>query len=278
MRASALAVVLLGCGAGSEQGALPRVAPGTPLPPEPPASVGVPPEPSPVPPTLSLRVEPLDPPRAPSPGPRVEIVQPASGEKLETLGAARYEVRVASSELPEGAEVRIALDGQRPRRVPEGGKLALADLQPPGVPLAPGSHTVLAVVVDGSGLAYRGANDERPPFALTEFVVGERKGAPLAASTPRLWCLAPSGTHYGEETERLVVDLFPVGPLSTDTLPVRVVADSGTAELRLDPRRPHALGGLPGGDVRVVAGGDGTLPRAECVTTLNPEVERAEER
>lgn len=222
---------------------------------------------------MSLHLEPLDVPSPPSPGLRVEIVQPVSGGKLEALGASSTEVRVASNGLPEGAAVLIALDGQRPRRVPSSGKLTLADLNPPGVPLASGPHTLLAVAVDGSGRAFRETNGAEKPFAVTDFVVGEGTAPP--ASSPRLACLSPTGTHHGEDAARLILELYPVGSLPSDTVPVRVVAEQGGAELQLDPRRPYAVSGFVGGDVRFVAGGDGAL-RAECVTTLNPEVKRPE--
>jgi hypothetical protein len=206
----------------------------------------------------------------PEPRPRLEILSPVFGETLPELGLRRHELRIAlePATLAPGQSVALSFDGLKPRVLGADTALVLGDVIPEDHLVAAGPHTLLAVVVDADGRALVSEAGSRSSFALVDFFVGKRSGVLPRPEAPRLFCLSPAGTYHAEQTERPVLQLFPVG--NVGAVSIRVRAGELDFEGELDPRRPQRILGLSAGDVRVEASGAGGL-RAHCVATLNPE-------
>lgn len=203
---------------------------------------------------------------------RIELMRPVSGEAIATELVRDYRVRmrVTGQRVTREAEgVLVTLDGGRPRRLPDNAELKLSELVPAGESLAPGRHVLLAVAVDAKGNILRAAPGERnAPFSLVDFHVGEKTAELPGPSEPRLFCLAPAGTFHGPEALRVRLELLAIGAAPERTL-VRVKGEGVDVEQALDIRKPHAVEGLPMGDVEFTA----ALPRgasARCIVTLNP--------
>jgi hypothetical protein len=269
MRASAVAAVLIGCGAGAKPSAAPAPTLATTDPASEPAVLGPVRAPGPA---SSIRLE-LEPAAVtPAAGVRVELLAPVFGELLPALGLAREEVRVSiePATLPTGTSVVISFDGLRPRPLPASGSLLLGELYPEDRVILPGIHTVVAVAIDAQGKPLVEARSNLPkPFAIVDFFVGERSGRFPKPEEARLFCLSPSGTFHGADAERPLLQFLSVGNVGAD-LPLRVDAEGAVFEGKVDPANSYRIAGLPAGDVRVRAGSSNAAG-AECVSTLNPE-------
>lgn len=268
MRASAVAVVLLGCGAGTT----PNAALDTPL-----ADAGERPalvssakaQSAPAaPPLAGVRLEPDAAPATVDPKLELEFTSPVFGEILPELGIRAHEVRVTSAALPAGHALWVAFDGLRPIPARAGGVVRLGELVPEDRPIAIGPHSLLAVVADADGRLVR-RSDGKPVFSLSDFYIGERRGSLPGPAAARLFCLGPAGTFHGASTERPRVQLLALGAVPRP-VPLRFEASAGAFETRVDPDQPVRVVGLPAGDVRLRVGSPGG-PEAECVATLNPE-------
>jgi hypothetical protein len=281
MRASAVAVVLLGCGGGTRPSAAPEAS-----------LAGAGGRPGSVPtaaavvnrkPTLaSVRLE-VD--SAPSAGGasatatrvRVEFMAPVFGETLAELGLRKQEVRlgIEPAPLPADRRLLISFDGLRPRAV-TGDVISLGELIPEDHAVRAGVHSLLAVVTDPEWRVAPicpVAGQQRPQncsaFAVTDFFVGARQGALPRPNDPRLFCLSPTGTYHGAASDRPLLQLFAVGGVER-SVPLSIEARSGVFAALIEPALPYRVLGLPAGDVTFRAGA-ASGPRAECVVTLNPE-------
>ena len=280
MRASAVAVVLLGCGGGTRPSAAPEASlagaggrPGSV-----PAAEAVNVKPS----LASVRLE-VD--SVPSAGAasstavraRVEFLAPVFGETLAELGLRKQEVRLGIEPAPLSADRRllVSFDGLRPRAV-TGDVISLGELIPEDHAVRAGVHSLLAVVTDPEWRVAPicpAAGPERAQncsaFAVTDFFVGARKGALPRPNDPRLFCLSPTGTYHGAASDRPLLQLFAIGRAEL-RIPLSIEARSGVFATLIEPALPYRVLGLPAGDVTFRAG-TATGPRAECVVTLNPE-------
>lgn len=214
-------------------------------------------------------------PALPLPTPRIEIRRPAFGESIEPglSGAYPIELDVRSYVLTrEGQGLLVSLNGGRPRRWPASGRLALGDLVPATEEVPRGRNVLFAALVDGEGRVLRGAGaNGQSPFFVVDFFIGVPQALPASAE-PRLFCLAPVGTHYGNPGDALRLELFATAAATAAT--VHVTAPGLAFSTRVDPQRPYTIRGLPAGDVRVVAElGSAAAAPARCVATLNPELE-----
>ena len=304
MRASAVAVVLLGCGGGTRPSAAPEasLAGGGGRPGSVSTAVAVNVKPA----LASVRLE-VD--NAPSTGgasataarTRVEFLAPVFGETLAELGLRKQEVRLGIDPAPLPADRRllVSFDGLRPRAV-TGDVISLGELIPEDHTVRAGVHSLLAVVTDNEWrvapscpaagrqqaqnccpaagrqqaqnccpAAGRQQAQSCSAFAVTDFFVGTRKGALPQPDEPRLFCLSPTGTYHGAAGDRPLLQLFAVGRVER-SVPVSIEARSGEFAALIEPALPYRVLGLPAGDVTFRAG-TATGPRAECVVTLNPE-------
>jgi hypothetical protein len=279
MRASAVAVVLLGCGGGTRPSAAPEASlaegggrPGSVST----AAVKVKPA------LASLRLE-VD--SAPSTGAasspavraRVEFLAPVFGETLAELGLRKQEVRlgIEPAPLPADRRLLVSFDGLRPRAV-AGDVISLGELVPEDHAVRAGVHSLLAVVTDPEwrvapvcSPAGRQQPQNCTAFAVTDFFVGGRKGALPGPNDPRLFCLSPTGTYHGAASDRPLLQLLAVGPVER-SVPLSIEARFGVFAALIEPALPYRVLGLPAGDVTFRAG-TASGPRAECVVTLNPE-------
>jgi hypothetical protein len=154
MRASAVAVVLLGCGGGTRPSAAPEASlagggggPGS-------VSTAAPAAVNGKPSLSSVRLE-ID--SVPSAGAasaaaaraRVEFLAPVFGETLAELGLRKQEVRLGIEPAPLSADRRllVSFDGLRPRAV-SGDVISLGELIPEDHAVRAGVHSLLAVVTD----------------------------------------------------------------------------------------------------------------------------------
>lgn len=210
----------------------------------------------------------------PLPTPRIEVLRPAFGESIEPGLSRAYpiELDVRSYVLTrDGQGLLVSLNGGRPRRWPVSGRLTLGDLVLANEEVPRGRNVLFAALVDGDGRVLRGAGGNgQSPFFLVDFFVGAPQPLP-ASSEPRLFCLGPAGTHYGNTGAPLRLELFPTA--GGTAARVHVVAPGVDFTANLDPRKPYVIEGLPAGDVRILAELGSSTPPARCVATLNPELE-----
>jgi hypothetical protein len=279
MRASAVAVVLLGCGAGTRPSAAPEASSaggGGRA-----GSVSTAAAIASVKPALaSVRLE-VD--RAQGAASatavrsRVEFLAPVFGETMAELGLRKQEVRlgVEPAPLPADRRLLISFDGLRPRAV-SGEVISLGELIPEDHAVRVGVHSLLAVVTDPEwrvAAICPATSRQQPPncsaFAVIDFYVGARAGALPRPNDPRLLCLSPTGTYHGAASDRPLLQLFAVGPVER-RVPLSIEARSGVFSAMIEPALPYRVLGLPAGDVTFRAGTP-SGPRAECVVTLNPE-------
>jgi hypothetical protein len=293
MRASAIAVVLLGCGGAKPNAVEPTLAGKGERPAPVSLPAATPSSASAVAGAHGIRLEPEVSFPTPAGRVRIEFLAPVFGETLPELGLRRQEVRLLIAPLPlaAGSVVMVSFDGLRPRAVGEGGTLSVGELVPEDQPIGDGVHSLLAVVVDAEGRvasdapvptpsppspsppspspAAGGSSGGKPLFAITDFFVGQRAGSLPRPDTSRLFCLSPGGTYHGRAGDRPILQLLAVGRFPP-AVPLRLETSSGVFEAFIDPKRPYRVFGLPAGDVRVRAG-SASGPHAECVATLNPE-------
>ena len=197
----------------------------------------------------------------------MEIVEPRFGDRLAALAISDQAVRLRVEKISAGDRVLVSLDGRRPRVLPEAGVLRLGQLLPEDEIIAEGAHVLVAAAVDRDGLALRARAPGIAAFSIVDFAVGEHPAAPSAKVLPRLFCLAPSGTFHGAEADRLVLSLLVVGPAKAK-LPLSIAGAGVEFSSAVDPALPHAISGLPSGDLRFSVSLSAT-ERAECVATLN---------
>ena len=281
MRASAVAVVLLGCGGGTKPSAAPEASwaggggrPGSVST----AAAVVNAKPS----LASVRLEVDAAPRAGAASStaarvRIEFLAPVFGETLAELGLRKQEVRlgIEPAPLPADRRLLVSFDGLRPRAVASD-VVSLGELIPEDHPVPVGIHSLLAVITDPEwrvspdcSAASRQQPQNCSAFAVTDFFVGRRLGALPRPNDPRLFCLSPTGTYHGAASERPLLQLFAVGHVER-SFPLSIEAQSGVFVALIEPALPYRVLGLPAGDVTFRAG-TASGPRAECVVTLNPE-------
>ncbi|HEX6766120.1 MAG TPA: hypothetical protein VF103_11595 [Polyangiaceae bacterium] len=210
---------------------------------------------------------------------RARILEPLEGAELDADAARELSVRVegargdpsvvAPGGEPAKMSLLLSLDGARPRPV-ELGTLGIRTLLDPGGELAAGAHDLVlcAVGPDGSVL-----DPEAGGVASVRFFVGRR---PAATAPPRIVCLSPFGTYYGN-APKIALD-FVVA--SGDPLDVVVAIDGagGARRARAAGRGPFALGDFESGDYRVsLEPGEGSPPvlPGRCVFAYNREIERS---
>lgn len=207
--------------------------------------------------------------RAGRPSEPVRIVEPRDGSTLDPASANGLAVRVQGrvDVGSPGASLALSLDGARPRPVVSG-VVTIGDLGDPGVTLAAGAHDLVlaAVASDGSVLA-----PSEGGIASARFFVGTR----AVPSPPRIVCLTPFGTYYGN-APRVTLDFVVAAGSSLDA-EVAIAGAGVTRRARTVGPGPFALGDFASGDHEVTLspiGGGAVIP-GRCSFTVNREIERA---
>ena len=200
----------------------------------------------------------------------VRILEPLDGAEIDGARANGLVVRVhapVGSENPK-VSVELSLDGARPRPI-TGTTANLAELLDAGASLAPGAHDLVLVLVGSDGMAL---DPRAGGVAASRFFVG---APPTASVPPRLVCLAPFGTIYGN-APRILLDFVVVSGERTDAV-VTIESHGVSRRARATGPGPFLLGDFAGGDHRVtlapVPGSPPALSGA-CTFSRNPELER----
>lgn len=145
----------------------------------------------------------------------VTFAAPRFGEQIALANARSYDVRWVSSELDADAlGVDVALDDQRPRRLPASVSLiTLGLLVSADEPLAVGQHWLFAAPVSASGLVPRRvAGAPRSAVALEFLIADASTSAPEPAASGAahaggaVWLRQPEGTYNGASSEQVLVD------------------------------------------------------------------------
>lgn len=267
-----------------------------------------------------MRPSRVEPPAPPAPGPHeapsdavltplpassfaaaeFRIVTPVAGARLELARAGELTVAL---EPPRG-EYWVALDGHPFRRL-GGAPLSLGQLLLEDEELAPGMHRL--VVVEDKVAAGSSKGDAARPrsIAATWFWVHDPAEPSLVPPTkppsPGLVLLAPRGTFYGAEADRVPLEAFALAPsvfvgiggraegqpIARDVpLAVSLGASGETSSLARHEGRGAlvATARLPSGDIEIhvssgtVAHSGAPSPWAtlQRVVTVNRDVERPE--
>lgn len=202
----------------------------------------------------SVRIEPY------AAAPRaVAIVEPREGESVSVDAAgARRVVLDDGGYIDEnpGSRVTLVLDGDEFRDVVDvRAPLALGGFGTDGRGIAPGDHTLIAVLAGPRGEAERFGPERRIVTAVRHFSVGAPAAAPLDSRSPRLVLLVPRGTYNGPiHAGSALLDYAVVGTdlRDSDVLArVRIEGPTDVSEATLRGPGPYALRGLGNGDYRV---------------------------
>jgi len=221
--------------------------------------------------TTALAVEPATVPLSQG---RVRFVAPLAGERIAAEQAQTYELRWSSEQLDADAlGLDIALDGNRPRRLPVAqSSTPLSSLVPVSEVLSPGRHWLFLAPVAASGVIPRRAADGLRSAMAVEFQVGA--GPVTSAGKGALWLRKPDGTYNGPASEHV---LFDAQAFAENGSPV---AESCTFSLRgpatgeLGVSAPFFLPALASGDyeIEAVASGFESFPPRRV--TVNAELGR----
>jgi hypothetical protein len=196
----------------------------------------------------------------------VRIVAPGENSVLDAELARTLTVAVEGPQANADRSVSLvlSLDGARPRPV-SSGSIHAVSLLDPGSTLEPGAHDLVLAAVRADGVALEGA------LASVRFFVGARPSTP---TPPRVVCLAPFGTFYGNEPA-FVLDfaVVPGGARAVDVTGARADGE----RVRAEGPGPFALGAFRPGDHQLTLSltGDAPALRGRCVFTVNPELERS---
>jgi hypothetical protein len=211
----------------------------------------------------------------------VWIFRPENGVEIEPARASELvvEVHAPAGDDPKPS-LELSLDGARPRPV-NGTISPIANLLDPGAVLGPGAHDLVLVAVGSDGMAL---DPRAGGVATARFFVGQR---PAALLPPRLVCLAPFGTIYGN-APRILLDFVAVSENPASQAGVASMNQSADAVVTIEgpgvSRRvratgpgPFLLGDFASGDHRItltsVPGSPPALPGG-CIFSRNPELER----
>jgi hypothetical protein len=261
---TALVIAVSACGGSAEPA---RVAP----PPAPKASVALA-APSAPQNTVGLVAKELDTPISPA---RVRFAAPSFGEHIAPAEAQSYDVRWVSDNMDVDAlGVDVALDGQRPRRIPGSASLiTLGLLVPTDEALALGEHWLFAAPISASGLVPRRTAESPRSAVALRFVIGD--GAPGAASTSgALWLRKPDGTYNGAGSEQVLIDAQAFAESGTPLASPCAIHVRGAVTGELNFPGPFLLLALLNGDYELTASTPGAPPSLARLITVNRELGR----
>lgn len=175
---------------------------------------------------------------SPSASLELTLISPALGEVITGADPGVYWVQLAlRGTLEDVSGIEVALDAERPRRLPHGRSgVGLNELLPIEAALSQGAHWLFAAPVSVSGLVPRTApNAPRVALARRFFVglVPSGEAGPSGA----LWLRAPDGTYNGARSaDRVLFDAYAfsaTGALLDSQPTIQLHGPGITGELRL---------------------------------------------
>jgi hypothetical protein len=203
----------------------------------------------------------------------VRIVAPRASERILGPDALRYAAHWVSEQLdPSSLGVDIALDSQRPRRLPASASLvALGALVPPGEELSAGEHWLFVAPVAASGLVPRRTEGSPLSAVAVRFQVGATAPS-AAASAGIVWLRRPEGTYNGPGSEHVVFEAQAFAFDGTPLDGVCVIHFGG--KLSGDVRFPAPFAvALASGDYDITASAPGVSQSSRSIT-VNSELGR----
>ncbi len=214
---------------------------------------------------------------------KVSFAAPRFGEQLALANARGYDVRWISSELDADAlGVDVALDAQRPRRLPATvSSIALGLLVSADEPLAVGEHWLFAAPVSASGLVPRPAADAPRSAVALEFLIADAVSStskPSASESVHtggaLWLRQPEGTYNGARSEQVLIDALAFTETGEPAATRCVIHVAGAARGEHDFPGPFLLFALLNGDYDFRSSSANDTLGAARFITVNRELGR----
>ncbi len=206
---------------------------------------------------------------------------PSFGEQIALANARSYSVRWVSSELDADAlGVDVALDGQRPRRLPASVSLiTLGLLASEDEPLAVGKHWLFAAPVSASGLVPRRVVGAPRSAVALEFLIADASSSTSEPAVPgsahargALWLRQPAGTYNGASSEQVLVDALAFAENGASVATPCALHVAGAASGELDFPGPFLLFALLNGDYEFRASSASDALSAARFITVNREL------
>lgn len=205
----------------------------------------------------------------------VRFVAPLRGEQITIEQARGYELRWASEQLDADAlGFDIALDGNRPRRLPLAqSSMPLSSLVPADDALSPGRHWLFLASIEASGVIPKRSLDGLPSAVAVEFQVG---AVPVASDAKgALWLRKPEGTYNGAASEHVLFDAQAFAENGSPLAEPCTLSLRGPASGELGISGPVSVPALGSGDYEIqpLASGFESFPPRHF--TVNAELGRA---
>lgn len=204
----------------------------------------------------------------------MRFVAPLAGERIAQDQVQSYELRWSSEQLDADAlGVDIALDGNRPRRLPVAqSSTPLSSLVPVSEVLSPGRHWLFLAPVAASGVIPRRAADGSRSAVAVQFRVGA--GPETSAGKGALWLRKPEGTYNGSASEHVLFDAQAFAESGSPVAEPCTFLLRGPASGELALPGPFSVPALASGDYEIqpVASGFESFPPRRF--TVNAELGR----
>jgi hypothetical protein len=211
----------------------------------------------------------------------VSFSAPSFGEQIALANARSYGVRWVSSELDADVlGVDVALDGQRPRRLPASvSSITLGLLASEDEPLAVGKHWLFAAPVSASGLVPRPRVGAPRSAVALEFLIADASSSTREPAVPgsahaggALWLRQPAGTYNGPSSEQVLVDALAFAENGASVATPCALQVAGAASGELDFPGPFLLFALLSGDYEFRASAASNALSAARFITVNREL------
>ena len=203
----------------------------------------------------------------------VRFVTPSANERVALGDARRYEVHWSSEQLdPDALGIDVALDAERPRRVPAAqSALPLGELLPAGEELTAGVHWLFAAPISASGLVPRRAEGAPASAVAVRFQLGAA-GPGSVAPGGAVWLRKPEGTYNGPSAEHVLFDGHSFAKNGTPLAAPCKILVRGKSSGELAFPGPVSALALAGGDYEISASAPGAGSAAARFITVNPEL------
>ncbi len=203
------------------------------------------------------------------------FVTPGWGDRLALADAARYEVHWVSERLePDALGVDIALDAQRPRRLPRAeSMIPLGQLLAAGEQLSLGEHWLFAAPISATGVVPKRAEGAPPSAVAVRFWVGDAPQVPPPA-TGVVWLRKPEGTYNGAKAEHVLFDAQAFGANGAPLALPCALQLRGKASGEVAFPAPFSAVTLASGDYEISASAPGVAAAAVRSVTVNQELDK----
>lgn len=205
----------------------------------------------------------------------VRFVAPLRGEQITVEQAPSYELRWASEQLdPDALGFDIALDGNRPRRLPLAqSSMPLSSLVPADEALSPGRHWLFLAPIAASGVIPKRAPDGPRSAVAVEFRVGTAPAAGEAKGA--LWLRKPEGTYNGAAAEHVLFDAQAFAENGSPLAEPCTLSLRGPASGEFGIAGPVSVPALGSGDYEIQPSASGFESFPPRRFTVNAELGRA---